>query len=78
MRSPVPWHEVVFDGRLLPVILLAVARAWSVLRIETRRTLSTVDALLAATAQLHDMTLVTRNTRDFAGWAGPQFNPWSE
>ncbi len=37
-----------------------------------------IDALLAATAEIHGLTLVTRNTRDFEVWGGPVFNPWIE
>ena len=33
-------------------------------------------SLLAATALQHDLTLVTRNTKDFAGLAVRLINPW--
>ena len=42
-----------------------------------RRTMSLIDALVAATAEVHDLTLVTRNIRDFEIWGGPVFNPWA-
>jgi predicted nucleic acid-binding protein len=35
------------------------------------------DMLLAATAQLHRLTLVTRNVRDFDGCGIPVLDPWS-
>ena len=41
------------------------------------RTMSLIVALIAATAEVHDLTLVTRKTRDFEKWSGPVFNPWA-
>lgn len=38
---------------------------------------SQADMLIAATAKLHDLTLVTRNTRDFDGCGIPLLNPFS-
>lgn len=35
------------------------------------------DAMLAATARLHGLTLVTRNTRDFQGLGAPLLNPFT-
>lgn len=35
------------------------------------------DALIAATAQVHDLTLATRNTKDFEGLGVPLINPWA-
>ena len=35
------------------------------------------DAMLAATARLHGLTLVTRNTRDFQGRGVPLLNPFA-
>ena len=37
-----------------------------------------MDASLAATAEVHGLTVVTRNVREFEVWGGPVFNPWSE
>ncbi len=36
----------------------------------------TVDALTAATAIVHDLTIVTRNTRDFEYFGVATTNPW--
>lgn len=36
------------------------------------------DMLIAATAQTHQLTLVTRNVRDFAGCGIPVVNPFEE
>lgn len=41
------------------------------------RTLHPLDALIAATAAVRGLTLVTRNEKDFAGLAIVLFNPWS-
>lgn len=35
------------------------------------------DAYIAATALVHDLTVVTRNTRDFEGTGVTLFNPWT-
>ncbi|MEA2496492.1 MAG: toxin FitB [Thermoleophilaceae bacterium] len=37
---------------------------------------NTVDSLIAATARIHDLTLVTRNIGDFEACGVPLFNPW--
>jgi predicted nucleic acid-binding protein len=50
-----------FVGRMLPIDQ-AVANEWG--RMSAGRTVSTVDALLAATAKVHHMTLATRNVKD--------------
>jgi hypothetical protein len=42
----------------------AVTDEWG--RLDARETLPVVDGLLAATARVHDLTLVTRNVRDVA------------
>lgn len=34
------------------------------------------DAMIAATAQVHQLTVVTRNTRDFAGFQVPLLDPF--
>lgn len=38
--------------------------------------LKTADGLIAATALEHDLTLVTRNIKDFAGLRISIINPW--
>jgi predicted nucleic acid-binding protein len=35
-----------------------------------------MDGFFAATALVHDLTLATRNTRDFAPLGVPMLNPW--
>jgi predicted nucleic acid-binding protein len=34
------------------------------------------DAMIAATAQVHGLTIVTRNVRDFAAFGAPTLNPF--
>jgi toxin FitB len=38
--------------------------------------LPVIDGLIAATALVHDLTLVTRNTKDFAGTGARLLDPW--
>ena len=64
-----------FDGRILPVDT-AVARRCAQLLVPDP--LSQHDALIAATALVHGMTVVTRNTRDFARTHVAVLNPWDE
>jgi len=52
-----------FSGRIL-AIDAAVSDRWGVLNVPDP--VPTVDGLLAATALVHDLILVTRNTRDVA------------
>lgn len=43
-----------------------------------RRAAVTMDVWIAATAIVHDLTLATRNTRDFEALSVPLVNPWLE
>ncbi|RZI64509.1 MAG: type II toxin-antitoxin system VapC family toxin [Variovorax sp.] len=65
-----------FTGRVLDVDA-AVADRWGRLVAGAGRPLPAIDSLLAATALAHDLVLVTRNTKDFAGLPVRVFNPWS-
>jgi predicted nucleic acid-binding protein len=67
-----------FEMRLLPVTK-RIADRWAVFSAQAQRngiTLANIDGLIAATALEHDLTLVTRNVKDFAGVEVPLFNPW--
>ena len=64
-----------FDTRILPVDR-HTARVCARLHIPDRRPYT--DALIAASAIRHGLTLVTRNTRDFADLQVPLFNPFGE
>jgi len=69
----------MFHSRILEIDL-AVARRWGRLQGVARRIgkpLALIDSLLAATALEHDLTIVTRNVKDFATLDVPIINPWS-
>ena len=63
-----------FAGRILPVDT-AVARRSAGLHVPDPRPLS--DGLIAGTALVHGMTVVTRNIGDFAPMGVALLNPWS-
>ncbi len=64
-----------FDGRVLPVDT-AVARRCAELYVPDKR--SERDAMIAATALVHRMRIVTRNINDFDLSAADLINPWSD
>lgn len=66
-------QRMLFADRVLPIDD-AVADAWSA--IGSGRTVPVMDSLIAATAAAHDLTLVTRNLRDFAGLGVKLLNSW--
>jgi predicted nucleic acid-binding protein len=61
--------------RMLPVER-GIADEWG--RLAAVRSLPIIDAILAATARIHQLTLVTRNTRDFEGTGTQLLNPFTE
>lgn len=73
------WLEVdlpmFFMGRILRVDL-PVTQRWGHLQARARRPLPAIDSLLAATALQHNLSLVTRKARDFAGMGLNLINPW--
>jgi predicted nucleic acid-binding protein len=62
-----------FAGRILPVDVEVAQRA-AALHVPDPR--PEHDALLAATALVHKMTVVTRNTDDFTPTGVATLNPW--
>jgi hypothetical protein len=66
--------EQNYGDRVLPVSA-AVADRWG--RLSALRPISTVDGLLAATALVHDLTLVTRNGPDVAHTGVKLLNPFT-
>ena len=65
--------EAAFNTRILGVDL-AVADRWG--RMNAVRPIPVIDGLLAATAQVNGLTLVTRNARDVAGLGAEILNPF--
>lgn len=62
-----------FSGRILPIDT-AIALQSAALHVPDPRPVR--DALIAATALVHRMTIVTRNVGDFETTAVPILNPW--
>ena len=63
-----------FEDRILPVSL-PVATAWG--RQPQKQPLPPIDALIAATARVHGLTMVTRNVKDFEPAGIPVLNPFT-
>ena len=81
-RSLQNWLDVDvrswFVGRILPVTE-EIAERWGQLAAMAKQQgmpLAVVDGVIAATALHHDLTLVTRNTKDFANLGVDLLNPW--
>lgn len=69
-----------FADRIL-LIDQTVAERWGDLMAQSRRSgvaLSVMDGFFAATALAKELTLVTRNVRDFAPFGVRLHNPWDE
>lgn len=67
-----------FTGRFLPVSE-EVAERWgleSARALQKGRPLPVIDGLIAATALVHGMTVVTRNTEDISHINVQLLNPW--
>ena len=65
--------ELGFADRILPVTV-PVASAWG--RQQHAQPLPVIDALIAATARVNEMTVVTRNVKDFEHSGVPVFSPF--
>jgi predicted nucleic acid-binding protein len=70
--------QVRFSGRILAIDNDVADRwGWLIAGAERKgRSLAAVDGLLAATALEHNLTIVSRNTSDFAHTHVPILNPW--
>lgn len=77
------WYSALrtrFHASLLDVDE-TTAEIWGQLSAEAQlagRALHVADGLIAATAIRHDLAVVTRNERDFAGTGAAIVNPWRE
>ncbi len=68
-----------FDGRTL-VVDPDTADIWGRITARRRaagRPISVTDAFIAATAEQHDLTVVTRNVADFSGVGVRVITPWT-
>lgn len=66
--------EKGFAGRALPVTL-RVAAEWG--RQQPQQPMPVIDALIAVTARVNGLTLVTRNVKDFEHAGIPVLNPFT-
>jgi toxin FitB len=69
-----------FAERILSIDHVVVEH-WGDLMALSRRSgvaLSVIDGFFGATSLAKDLTLVTRNVKDFAAFGVPLFNPWDE
>ncbi|MEA2755912.1 MAG: toxin FitB, partial [Aliidongia sp.] len=62
-----------FDGRIIPVDTIVARRC---ARLDVPDPRAERGALIAATALVHGMIVVTRNLADFAPTGVPLLNPW--
>jgi len=69
-----PW----FAGRILPVTE-RIAERWGIVAAQCSlrgKTIKVADGLIAATALHHELTIVTRNVKDFEYLGVNLLNPW--
>ena len=67
-----------FAGRIIPLDI-DVAQTWGHIQgiaEKDGKPMPVMDALIAATALTHDLTVVTRNTRDMEPSCAKLLNPW--
>jgi hypothetical protein len=70
------WLEdlrLTYAGRIL-VVDDAIAQAWG--RVRALASVAAIDGLLAATALVHGLVVVTRDTAPFARAGVPFVDPW--
>ena len=69
--------SLFFLGRVLSIDE-QVADRWGQLVAAAGRPLPAIDSLLAATALVHGLHMVTRNAKDFEGLGLDVINPWAD
>jgi predicted nucleic acid-binding protein len=69
--------SLFFLGRVLGIDE-EVADRWGQLVAAAGRPLPAIDSLLAATALVHGLHMVTRNAKDFEGLGLDVINPWTD
>lgn len=67
--------DTLYGDRVVPIDT-AVATVWG--ELTAGRSLPVIDSLLAATAKVHRMTVVTRNVRDMQPTGVPCLDPWHD
>lgn len=74
-------HEIkpAFSGRILPLSIEVLVECLALGRRHGMRgrPQSAQDTLIAATARVHDLVIVSRNSKDFAGTGVTVFDPWT-
>lgn len=74
LRAWLEGHVLLaFSGRILPIDVLVAQRC---AKLHVPDPCSDRDALIAATALVHGMTVITRNIADFQATGVDLLNPW--
>lgn len=71
VRAQFPSRILGIDEETGEICGRLIARGW-----RSGRTIGAMDIWIAAIATRHDLTVVTRNVRDFEPLRVPVFNPW--
>jgi len=68
-----------FKNRVLNITIEEVNKCGEILAAaeKSEKPLPAIDSLIAATAQVHDLSVVTRNTQDMEGSGVEVINPWT-
>lgn len=70
------WLETEISRRVVLPLTLPIMRRWAKL-MHRRSDAYLIDALIAATALHHNLTVATRNTKDFEPFGVPVTNPFT-